>query len=401
MKHRAALLAVTLASTGCPKAPPSSPPPPPPSTDVPAARDVPAADAGDPNAPTSRLTPFRTRDALTAWLRARNAPVRNRGGGFGGIGAMGGGIMAAEAAASAPVPAAPTAAPAPPMAQAATGAAPAARRAERSASADGAQGNAPGSPPNGSDSITNNQVEGVDEGDIVKMHGQHLVVLRRGRLFSVRLGDDRLTPVSMVDAYGRGRQPGGWYDEMLIDGNTIVVIGYSYRATASEVGLFDIDAEGNIRWRDTLFVRSSDYYSARNYASRLVGHHLVMYMPVPLRFAAGDEMTLPAIRHTPDGAWETVMDYERVYRPVQEVGWQPMIHTVMSCDLSNRGFNCRSVGVVGPDGRNFYVSGGAVYLWVNGQPRSHWVAATTPWSTRDRPPRCSTACPSTARASAP
>ena len=24
---------------------------------------------------------------------------------------------------------------------------------------------------------------GVDEGDIVKMHGQHLVVLRRGRLF--------------------------------------------------------------------------------------------------------------------------------------------------------------------------------------------------------------------------
>ena len=71
MKHRAALLAVTLASTGCPKAPPSPPPPPPPSTDVPAVRDVPAADAGDPNAPMSRLTPFRTRNALTAWLRAR------------------------------------------------------------------------------------------------------------------------------------------------------------------------------------------------------------------------------------------------------------------------------------------------------------------------------------------
>jgi Beta propeller domain len=384
MKHRAALLAVTLASTGCPKAPPS-PPPPPPSTDVPVVRDVPAADAGDPNAPTSRLTPFRTRDALTAWLRARNEPARNRGG-LGGIGTIGYGGMAAEAAAGAPVPVAPSAAPAPPAAQAASGSAPVARRAERSASADGAQGNAPGSPPNGSDSITNNQVEGVDEGDIVKMHGQHLVVLRRGRLFSVRLGDDRLTPVSMVDAYGRGRQPGGWYDEMLIDGNTIVVIGYSYRATASEVGLFDIDAEGNIRWRDTLFVRSSDYYSARNYASRLVGHHLVMYMPVPLRFAAGDEMTLPAIRHTPDGAWETVMDYARVYRPVQEVGWQPMIHTVMSCDLSNRGFNCRSVGVVGPDGRNFYVSGGAVYLWVNGQPRSHYGRRHNPVEPEGPPP---------------
>jgi hypothetical protein len=133
------------------------------------------------------------------------------------------------------------------------------------------------------DSITNNQVEGVDEGDIVKTHGEHLVILRRGRLFSVRLGATAVTPVSMVDAYGRGRAPGGWYDEMLVDGDTIVVIGYSYRARATEVGLFDIDAEGAIRWRDTLFVRSSDYYSSRNYASRLVGHHLVMYMPVPLR----------------------------------------------------------------------------------------------------------------------
>ncbi|MEZ4409456.1 MAG: hypothetical protein R3A52_23745 [Polyangiales bacterium] len=47
--------------------------------------------------------------------------------------------------------------------------------------------------------------QGVDEGDIVKVHGDHLVVLRRGRLFSVRAGDGALTPVSAVDAFGRGR----------------------------------------------------------------------------------------------------------------------------------------------------------------------------------------------------
>ncbi|MDB4929287.1 MAG: hypothetical protein JWM10_1771, partial [Myxococcaceae bacterium] len=216
------------------------------------------------------------------------------------------------------------------------------------------------------DSITNNQVEGVDEGDIVKTHGEHLVILRRGRLFSVRLGATAVTPISMVDAYGRGRAPGGWYDEMLVDGDTVVVIGYSYRARATEVGLFDIDAEGTLRWRDTLFVRSSDYYSSRNYASRLVGHHLVMYMPVPLRLE-GDALSLAAVRHTPDAAWETVMDYARLYRPVQAVGYGPVVHTVMSCDLSGRGFDCRAVGVVGPAGRNFYVSGSAVYLWVNGQ----------------------------------
>jgi hypothetical protein len=92
-----------------------------------------------------------------------------------------------------------------------------------------------------------------------------------------------------------------------------------------------------------------------------------MYMPVPLNMIGPDDISLPAIRHTPEGAWETVMDYQRLYRPVQAVGDGAVIHTVMSCDLSGRGFNCQSVGVVGPAGRSFYVSGSAVYLWVNGE----------------------------------
>src|SRR5690242_3341878 len=39
------------------------------------------------------------------------------------------------------------------------------------------------------ESITNTQHAGVDEGGIVKLHGDHLVVLRRGRLFTVAIGD--------------------------------------------------------------------------------------------------------------------------------------------------------------------------------------------------------------------
>ena len=116
---------------------------------------------------------------------------------------------------------------------------------------------------------------------------------------SVRLGDDRLTPVSMVDAYGRGRQPGGWYDEMLIDGDTVVVIGYSYAAQASEVGLFDINAEGQLRWRDTVFVRSSDYYSSRNYASRLIGRKLIFYSPTMLQaYGPPPLQMMPGVRLT-------------------------------------------------------------------------------------------------------
>src|SRR5688572_32460954 len=40
------------------------------------------------------------------------------------------------------------------------------------------------------ESVTNTQHAGVDEGGIVKVHGNHLVVLRRGRLFTVKIGDN-------------------------------------------------------------------------------------------------------------------------------------------------------------------------------------------------------------------
>src|SRR6185503_1582332 len=54
------------------------------------------------------------------------------------------------------------------------------------------------------ESITNVQHAGVDEGGIVKRHGDHLVILRRGRLFTVKIGDNDLSPVSAADAYGKG-----------------------------------------------------------------------------------------------------------------------------------------------------------------------------------------------------
>ena len=40
----------------------------------------------------------------------------------------------------------------------------------------------------GGESITTTQEAGVDEGGIVKTHGDHLVMLRRGRLFTVKIG---------------------------------------------------------------------------------------------------------------------------------------------------------------------------------------------------------------------
>src|SRR5258708_2530914 len=110
-----------------------------------------------------------------------------------------------------------------------------------------------------SESVTNVQHAGVDEGGIVKVHGNHLVVLRRGRLFTVAIGDGALTPVSSVDAFAPDINPAGtWYDEMLVSDDTVAVIGYSYQRGGTEVGLFGINGAGKLSYRSTYHLRSND-----------------------------------------------------------------------------------------------------------------------------------------------
>ncbi len=88
--------------------------------------------------------------------------------------------------------------------------------------------------------ITNVQHAGVDEGGIVKISGRYLVVLRRGRLFTIDIDGDSLRPVAAVDAFGPDVDPeDAWYDEMLVSGRSVVVVGYSYKRGGTELGLFD------------------------------------------------------------------------------------------------------------------------------------------------------------------
>ena len=221
------------------------------------------------------------------------------------------------------------------------------------------------------ESVTNTQHEGVDEGGIVKVHGNHLVILRRGRLFTVNIGDGALQPVSQIDAFAPGINPEqSWYDEMLISGDTIVVIGYSYERDGTEVGFFQIDAHGQLSYRSTYHLRSNDYYSSRNYASRLIGNKLIFYSPLYLDTDATDPLdSLPAVRKWRRGAakddFRRIVSAKRVYVPEAEFDTDDGIrfHTVTTCDLSNGGFDCRATTVIGPPGHVFYVSPDAVYVW--------------------------------------
>ena len=223
------------------------------------------------------------------------------------------------------------------------------------------------------ESVTNTQHAGVDEGGIVKVHGNHLVVLRRGRLFTIAINDGELKPISTNDAFGPDISPeSSWYDEMLISDNTVVVIGYSYGRGGTEVGLFEISDDGRLSYRSTYHLRSGDYYSSRNYASRLIGNKLIFYNPQYLDpFAEDPTQSFPAVRKWHNGAskdeFRRIVPPTRVYRP--EAGFNidhgMTLHTVTVCDLANGGFDCQGTSVLGPSGRVFYVSPDSVYVWAS------------------------------------
>jgi beta propeller domain-containing protein len=223
--------------------------------------------------------------------------------------------------------------------------------------------------------ITNNQEANVDEGDIVKVRGDTLVILRRGRLFTVSLAGGRMRPVDSIDAFPPGVSGrGDWYDEMLISGDRVVVVGYSYARGGTEVNRFRLDAAGRLRFEDAWHLRSNDYYSSRNYASRLIGNRLIFYTPLYLDWEEDPFEALPGIRRWQGGEGAAERKFKRIasarqvyIAPVMRNSRDAVVdtlHSVTSCNLTAADLGCSAIAVLGPESRTFYVSAQGVYLWV-------------------------------------
>ena len=291
------------------------------------------------------LTAFKSRGELEAFLK-RLRDKRQR--------AQPGGTFSKEEAESsadmAAIPPPPVAAPPPPQE-----AAPAARAAPDAKSPDG---------------ITNNQVAGVDEGGIVKARGDILVVLRRGRLFTVSTAGGGMRPVAAIDAFAPGADPSGdWYDEMLVSGEWIAVIGHSYDRGGTQVNRFRLGDDGSLRFVDAYSFRSQDYYSSRNYASRLLGDKLVLYAPISLDLDTPfdafpvlrrwDERTRQSVDQ-PLWSANTTFIPERLMREGYGID---TVHSVTNCDLTAPVLDCEATSVLGTSSRTFFVSQNAVYVW--------------------------------------
>lgn len=224
-------------------------------------------------------------------------------------------------------------------------------------------------------SIANNQEAGVDEGDIVKQLGDHLLILRRGRLYSIKMRENSLRVADVRDAFGAGINPENtWYDELLVWRDRVVVIGYSYERGGTELGVFLMRPSGRLRHLDTYQLRSNDYYSARNYASRLVGQRLVFYAPLSLHSSEPPALRqlLPALRRWHvrghSGVFERTATAPRVFSTTGRDAPLSVtaLHSVTTCDLDTLPLKCESTVVAGSHQEAFYASPRAVYLWTAG-----------------------------------
>jgi hypothetical protein len=255
-------------------------------------------------------------------------------------------------------------------------------------------------------SITNNQMRGVEEGDIVKQIDHYLLVLQDGRIFVIDIAAGgtarqagrtmRLADRMNVYRYASADSANDtWYDEMLVTGDRILVTGYSYESQATELAVFRLDPRsGRLRREGVFRMASGDYYSGGNYATRLIGDNLVVYTPIRIGDIDDDDLVWPRVRRwSPEDdererAWlgrprseartprpapsvegRPLLEGADVYRPVDYFE-EPVVHSVSVCPLTSAEtgqLDCRTTAMAGPEAREWYVSADHAYIWMSAE----------------------------------
>lgn len=226
-------------------------------------------------------------------------------------------------------------------------------------------------------SITNNQTSNVDEGDIVKQIGSFLLVLQDARIFSIDMRSDTLALADRMDVY-RSKNSDGWYDEMLVQDNRILITAYSYEEEATELSVFALNRDtGKLAREGVFLITSDDYYDGDNYATRIVGDRLVIYTPYEVEDMESLRSVPVVRRWLPEAEHDDARDKQErggtplfrasdIHKPVQRTS-QPTIHTISVCPLgpvkAGGDLSCRSEAFIAPQGAEMFVSTEDVFLW--------------------------------------
>ena len=216
------------------------------------------------------------------------------------------------------------------------------------------------SPPN----ITNVQNQGVDEGDIVKQVGDHLVLMQDGRLFSLYIGSGTPRLSARINIYDTP-DADIWYDELLISDRRLVVTGYHYGKNATEITVYNLDEAGQFTRQGRWYLESEDYYSDNNSATRMIGDTLIFHTQGDLE--APDAW--PTLRDATETEGKSIVRAKEIFPPLLRMS-DPDLHIVTECKIS-QSFDCQSRAVMAGNRAEWIVTETDGYLWV-APPRPDW-----------------------------
>jgi hypothetical protein len=215
-------------------------------------------------------------------------------------------------------------------------------------------------------------IEDAAEGGAVLAGDDYIVVLNRGRLFSVSTMDRKLRAVAAVDAFGPGIDPESSYQEhVFASGRNVIVVGSNNRYGGIEIGLFRLDETGALHYVSTYQLR----YGRNMYVSvgprvQFRDGHLIIHSQVELPEDTSRVVgALPAFRTLHAGAangeFTQLLDPRDIYRParpltkVEKSGLQ----AVTVCSLVHGNVQCHATAVISTLAREVYTSGSATYVW--------------------------------------
>ncbi|KZN43957.1 beta-propeller domain-containing protein [Pseudoalteromonas luteoviolacea] len=224
-------------------------------------------------------------------------------------------------------------------------------------------------------SITNNQVDNVDEGGIIKFTGDYLIILRKGVIYSVKITEnshDLLYVKSKIEINQSSWNQDVWYDELLVLKDTLLVLGYNYGLDASQLLRFNLGSQGEITYRDGILIKSDDYFSSSNYGSRIINNKYLTYLPIELTSEYSNQRkvrVLPQFARITDKGfsaleWQNIIGAKDIYKSL-DMQLSPILHTVITCDPLTVNFDCGGKAVVGSDEYEYFVSNSAFYLWTS------------------------------------
>jgi hypothetical protein len=215
-------------------------------------------------------------------------------------------------------------------------------------------------------------VDQASGGSPIAVSNDHLVVMREGRLFSVRIGGGNLEAVDMLElAPARGYHTED--DELRLHGDALIVVR-ERRVWGGE--LVDLV---RVRIADDGTLAQTDRHTvpgSRGLASSsgspviVVGDRLHVYVST---FAERVGADLPPLERR-----RTRKEARRALRGLLDgaivaEGLDPQpthVHAVVTCDLASASLECSTRAILGGTTTAFHVAPDAIYVWTN-SPENH------------------------------